>query len=208
MELAQYNEDLYFTKDGIIKVRHVEDYRVAVCSEFADHLKEVGFMNFQKDFWIHFVRVSVGKPEKVLFDEVQKRFKLALGMRGRREVDSFVDSFRIWRVNELIAFDGMVIGFDKQSFTRTDRDFSFSISLRSCPYKEQVQFVRENKNKLVAYAKAKVQEYYKFKRHIGNLAYYYLSDMVVTRDSQVQFVFSIRKEIEMILSEEDDKEAK
>ena len=110
-----------------------------------------------------------GKPEKVLFDEVQKRFKLALGMRGRREVDSFADSFRIWRVNELIAFDGMVIGFDKQSFTRTDRDFSFSISLRSCPYKEQVQFVRENKNKLVAYAKAKVQEYYKFKRHIGNI---------------------------------------
>ncbi len=138
-----------------------------------------------------------------MFDEVQKRAQIALKHRGLKGNNSFFE----WRKNELVTFDGMVLGFDKQSFTRTDRDFSFAISLRSCPFNEQVQFVRANTKELISYAKTKVQEYYMFKRHIGSLDYYYLSDMVVTRDSQVRFVFSIRKEIEEILSGKDDKEA-
>lgn len=202
LELMYYGNEHFYTKDGVICcTKRKKVYKEEFCQDFKKYLRSVGITYFRKEDWVKFLGESIDKPESVLFEEVRRRHERAL--KRRRSTNSL----RQWRENEMVVFGGMVLGIDRSSFVLTDRDFSFFISLRSCPYKEQVEFVRSNSKKLKEYAEAKVQEYYLFKRHIGSLDYYYLSDMVVTRDSQVCFVFSIRKEIEEILSGKDDKEA-
>ena len=199
MDLIWCFNSVFFVKRGRIHKRTTRSFIPSMDSkEFEDLLKnQYGYKVVKPYDWYGFLSKNVGAPESSLYNEIRRRVK----NRDKYKI-SEQELLRKWRENEAKYFDGMILGLDRSSFDITEKDFSFAISLRTCPFAEQTKFVRENAKAIKEYVISVARNSPKTKRYIGDLRYYYISEMIVTRDSQIRVVFSLRKEIESILGDQ------
>lgn len=94
----------------------------------------------------------------------------------------------------------LVLGVDKRIDYR-EKGFIVNVSLRSATYKEQVAFVKGHKRDIYEYVMEELRSNTNLINKIGSLNYYELSNVTVTRDSRIVFLYDIKKEIEDLLNE-------
>ena len=74
--------------------------------------------------------------------------------------------------------------------------FSVRMSLRQLPFEDQVNYVRENKQTLYDVLIEYLSENKSAMKKIGDFKFYYVSNITVTRASEVEFLFSLKPGIE------------
>lgn len=103
-----------------------------------------------------------------------------------------LDNKRKWVTD---TTDGMVLMVEKDIDIRSN-SFSVRMSLRSIPFKEQVDYVKNNKQKLYNVLIEYMSEKDSMMKKIGDFNFYYVSNITVTRSSEVEFLFSLKPGIE------------
>lgn len=97
-------------------------------------------------------------------------------------------------------FNGNIIGIDSKFLFATDKDMSIRLQLRVMPYEEQIAFVRKNKKDILDFVVEFVSSKPRLMSHVGAWGFWRVSDIVVTRSSEVEIKFSVKKEIERTLA--------
>lgn len=103
-----------------------------------------------------------------------------------------LDKKRQWITD---ATDGMVLIVEKDIDFRSN-SFSIRMSLRSIPFEDQVDYVKNNKQKLYEVLIQYISEKDSMMKKIGDFNFYYVSNITVTRASEVEFLFSLKPGIE------------
>ena len=89
----------------------------------------------------------------------------------------------------------MVLTVEKHIDFRAN-SFSVRMSLRQLPYEKQVNYVKHNKRKLYDVLIKYLSENKSAMKKIGDFNFYYVSNITVTRASEVEFLFSLKPGIE------------
>ncbi len=92
-------------------------------------------------------------------------------------------------------FSGNILGIDKKFSYKTDNDFSICMQLRTMPYQEQVRFVRNNKNKILHFVIQYISSWPNLMKYVGSWGFWKVSDIIVTRSSEVKIIFSVKTRV-------------
>lgn len=103
-------------------------------------------------------------------------------------------------------FNGVVIGMSNQQRAGRYLDmnpdgFAIDVQLASGKYKTQFAFVQKHIEDLKLYVTETIQDSPNILKRIGNLDFYYLSDITLKRSSEVRFQFTVKPGIAAILDE-------
>ena len=127
----------------------------------------------------------VGKDMSYLVECIRKYVK-------DRDYRKQLDKKRQWITD---ATDGMVLIVEKDIDFRSN-SFSVRMSLKTIPFKKQVDYVKNNKQKLYDVLIKYISEKDLLMKKIGDFNFYYVSNITVTRASEVEFLFSLKPGIE------------
>lgn len=127
----------------------------------------------------------VGKDMSYLVECIRKYVK-------DRDYRKQLDKKRQWITD---ATDGMVLIVEKDIDFRSN-SFSVRMSLKTMPFKKQVDYVKNNKQKLYDVLIKYISEKDLLMKKIGDFNFYYVSNITVTRASEVEFLFSLKPGIE------------
>lgn len=95
------------------------------------------------------------------------------------------------------TFGGNVLKMGRVDF-RTDLDFTVRLSLSSGGYKRQIEYVKNNSQDIIDYVCAEIQKRQTVMNKIGSLNFYYVSRITVTRQSEVELMFSLKPKLEQL----------
>ena len=95
------------------------------------------------------------------------------------------------------TFDGNVLKIGRVEF-RTVLDFTVRLSLLSGGYKRQIEYVKNNSQNIIDYVCAEIQKRQRVMNRIGSLNFYYVSQITVTRQSEVELMFSLKPKLEQL----------
>ncbi len=94
-------------------------------------------------------------------------------------------------------FGGAVLKVGRVDF-RTNLDFTVRLSLSSDEYERQIEYVKNNSQDIIDYVCAEIQKRQTVMNKIGSLNFYYVSRITVTRQSEVELMFSLKPKLEQL----------
>ena len=103
-------------------------------------------------------------------------------------------------------FNGMVLKLDIKGMLWHGTGFNIPLCLRTVPFQEQREFVKNNRRGLVQYAIDGLSSRKSTMRRIGDFKYYEATEIILRRDSAVEIHFDLKKGIQRVLDSDNKME--
>ena len=197
------NRYCFFIDRATGKISSIESYRVFiedpdvkkdVNGELKKMMLDFGFKNMSVDSMANKLLTFEGSTWDEFYEEMRKR-----GVKAVANRKNFAEHKREFeRIQD--KFNGIILGIDSKFLFVTDKDISIRLQLRVMPYAEQMVFVRQNKKDILDFVVKYISSKPRLMSHVGAWGFWRISDIVVTRCSEVEIKFSVKKEIERALA--------
>lgn len=197
------NQYCFFIDRTTGKIDFVESYRVfidnpeikdGINSETRKMMLDYGFKKISVDAIGNKLLEFEGLSWEEFCEDMKGRGAKIIAERKKRE-----ERDREYSVIR-DRFNGNIIGIDSKFLFATDKDTSIRLQLRVMPYAEQMAFVRKNKKNILDFVVEYISSKPRLMRQIGAWGFWRVSDIIVTRSSEVEIKFSVKKEIERALA--------
>lgn len=88
--------------------------------------------------------------------------------------------------------DGLIVGIDKK-INITDKDFSVRLILKSShDFEKRKKIFKEKKKEIIGYVKREIERDKTKMKRLGDLNYYYCSEIILLKAPQAEMIFTIK----------------